>query len=159
MTGSFFSDLVNGEGGSIEDQGKEIHSDGLSVYFGIYGVMVGDRRAVANKTFGAATTDELLLSLYIIGVVSFLFLRPPTTFDPSTIETLTHPPSAIRLEFIMRHLKRWCEESRRNLLAFLNATTLSNESTCPHCLRVQERSMGRNKSRSLNSLTMSNELF
>jgi hypothetical protein len=61
----------------------------------------------------------LLLSLYILGVVSFLFLRPPTTFDPSTIETLTHPPAAIRLEFIMRHIKRWCEESRRNLLPFL----------------------------------------
>jgi hypothetical protein len=117
---SFYSDVMNGIGsGGIDDQAKEIHADGYAVYFVIYGLIAGDRRPMIDKNFGTQIADETLLSLFIISIAAFFFIGEPKEFDPATVEQLTHPPAAIRLNFIMYHAKRWCEESRPDIVPLL----------------------------------------
>ena len=117
---TFYSDVINGLGGSIDVQGKEIHADGYAVYLVIAGLIAGDRREQITKSLGEeVTTDELLLCLFIASVAAFFFIGEPKQFDSQTVESLTHPPAAIRLNYVMYHMKRWCSESRENLLRTL----------------------------------------
>lgn len=81
---------------------------------------MGDRRELTIKNLGPQTTDESLLCLFIVCVTAFFFIGETAPFDPAEIERLTHPPAAIRLDYIMRHVERWCRENRPTLL--LNVT-------------------------------------
>jgi hypothetical protein len=135
----YYNDMVSVPGaGSIESQAREIHADGFAIYFVIHGLIVGDRRASALANLGQ-TTEEALLCLFIVSVVAFFFIFGPREFDPGAIDRLTHPPSAIRLTYVMRHVQRWCCESRALLLPALTLTLVEEI-----LWTVEEATWGRN---------------
>lgn len=113
-----YNDIEQGYGGSIEHQALEIHADGYAVYLTLYGLLIGDRRNSVAQSF-PAITDEGRLALFIISAGSFCFIREPAGLDPESIETLTHPPAAFRLNSIMHHVHRYLTESKPELLQIL----------------------------------------
>jgi hypothetical protein len=110
--------LTKAAGGSIEDQAREIHADGYAVYLVLHNLVIGDRREMALANLGQSR-EEPLLSLFILGILAFFFKTGPVAFDAQTVENATHPPSALRLNYIMTHVRRWCTESRPSLLESL----------------------------------------
>jgi hypothetical protein len=62
-----------------------------------------------------AAQDKLLLSLFVVVVGAFLFVRPPVVVDPAKILRLKYPPQAVRMDFIMRNAVRWIRQNKPHL--------------------------------------------
>jgi hypothetical protein len=113
-----YSDIVNGYGGNIEHQAREIQADGYAVYLVLYGLLLGARQnSVAESISGIS--NEGRLCLFIISAATFFFIREAARLDPARIEELTHPPAAFRLNALMHHVQRYLSESKPELLAVL----------------------------------------
>lgn len=113
-----YNDIINGYGGNIEHQAREIQADGYAVYLVLHGLLIGDRRKTVAQSI-PDVTDEGRLALFIMSAGTFFFIREPAGLDSASIEELTHPPAALRLNALMQHVHRYLTESKPELLPTL----------------------------------------
>ncbi|MGA9569232.1 MAG: M48 family metalloprotease [Candidatus Acidiferrales bacterium] len=114
--------LISNNAGSLESQAFEIDADGYAVYHVLAHLIQGALRSIATDSLGCkeweeAKQDEVLFSLFVVAIGGFLFVVPPIPLDPSTIYTLSHPPQAARMNWIMYNAIGWCKQNRPALEA------------------------------------------
>jgi len=66
-----------------------------------------------------ARQDRTLLACFVLSVGTFLFVRPTKVLTPENIHTLSHPPQAARMDFIMRAAVNWCRRNRPDLAGWI----------------------------------------
>ena len=118
--GRLFEEKVGGVGrGNFVGQAREIHADGMAAYFVLHSLILGDRRSAClqlqEDIASDHDADDFLLALFVLGALAFFLTRPQTGFDPSKLSTLTHPPPAVRLNYLLHTVTRWCQEKMPSL--------------------------------------------
>jgi len=115
--------LDGGQGGDLESQALEVDADGYAVHLVLNNLIAGNARASAVTTFlkldeqPLSVQDEVLFACFVVAVGAFLYIRHPVTVNSANVYTLTHPPQAERMNFIMNQAMRWCQPSRADLAA------------------------------------------
>ena len=64
--------------------------------------------------------DEVLFSCFVVAVGAFLYILDPVPVNTTDVYTLTHPPQAERMNFVMNQAMRWCQQSRTGLAAWMS---------------------------------------
>ena len=111
--------------GDTESQALEVDADGYAVHLVLNNLIAGSARASAVTTFlqlevePVSVQDEVLLACFVVAVGAFLYIRQPVTVNSTNIYTLTHPPQAERMNFVMTQAMRWCQPSRPGLAAWM----------------------------------------
>jgi hypothetical protein len=59
-----------------------------------------------------------LLNFLFVSIASHMFLKLQSSIDVSRIEQRTHPPQLVRLNFIMRDIKKWLEKNHCELASW-----------------------------------------
>src|SRR5581483_1196111 len=105
--GSLFPNeiLDNGRSRDLAAQIQEAVADGYAVYHVLANFVDGPGRSwlVVLKLDGTGSNiqDQILLSLLVLAVGSYLFLRQPPPLNPEDLYKDSHPPHVIRMDFIM----------------------------------------------------------
>jgi hypothetical protein len=112
------------EDGDIEEQVHEIDADAYGTYHVLSNLFADERAFVIDMLdLGSALPDrqdQTLLACFVIAVGTFLFVRPTKVLTPENIRTLSHPPQAARMDFIMRNAVGWCRQHRPALAEWMN---------------------------------------
>lgn len=107
------------EDGSLPEQVIEIDADGYAVFHVLAHLIAGEGRLQAIAMLGCDRSDTAqdtrLLSLFVIALGAFLFVRPPVVVDQANILKLKYPPQSVRMDFIMRNAVRWIRQNRPHL--------------------------------------------
>jgi len=121
-----FDEILDGaQSGDLESQALEVDADGYAVHLVLNNLIAGSARASAVTTFlqlevePVSVQDEVLLACFVVAVGAFLYIRQPVTVNSTNIYTLTHPPQAERMNFVMTQAMRWCQPSRPGLAAWM----------------------------------------
>jgi len=113
---SIFAAEILGGAGCEERQALELDADGYAVFYVLEDLLNGDGRLRAVRLLGLnaekqPVQEEALLSCFIIAVGAFFFIRAPIP-RASHVKTLTHPPPAARMRFVMQNVVRWYGHNR-----------------------------------------------
>ena len=108
----------------IERQTWEIDADGFAVYLALDNLIAGEDRpkAIAALGIGASSPelqDRVLLATFVTALGAHFLSRSPRVVDASTAYSLTHPPPAARMQFVMQHVELWSDQSRPHLRAWM----------------------------------------
>ncbi len=107
------SDDDNGE---LDDQVLEIDADAYGTFHVLSNLFADERDfSIGMLELGPAPParqDQTLLVCFVLAVGAFLFVRPTKVLTPENINTLSHPPQAARMDFIMRSAVNWCRQNR-----------------------------------------------
>jgi hypothetical protein len=103
--------LGNNDSGDLEEQTLELNADAHSAVFVLANLIERDERRGAIKLLELEAEpeggqDEVLYSSFVVAVGGYLFARPPTTLERQGIYKLTHPPQAMRMNFLMHATDR-----------------------------------------------------
>lgn len=102
--------------GCLAAQAREVHADRYAVYLRLTHLILGDGRIVALDLLEHRTedaqSDEVLLWSFVLSVGAFFFARVPAVFSNLTIDSLTHPPQAARMNLVMHAVSAWCRQNR-----------------------------------------------
>ena len=105
-------------------QAEEADADGYAAYHVLANFIDTD----ARKNFSAVlkldsispdVLDRSIFSCLVVVAGAFLFSRPPTDISKENIYTLTHPPQAARLDYLMRHTINWSVANRPGLVEWM----------------------------------------
>jgi len=112
------------DNGDMEAQVHEIDADAYGT-FRVLSNLFADERAFAIDMLDLAAAppvrqDQTLLACFVLAVGTFLFVRPTKVLTPENIRTLSHPPQAARMDFIMRTAVSWCRQHRRALTDWMS---------------------------------------
>ena len=110
--------------GGLETQAQEVDADGYGVYIVLAHLINGRRRTQALRLLGCpaapeGSADEVLLASFILAVGAFFYARSPAMVDNNTVYTFTHPPQALRMNYVMHNTISWCKQNRPSLEAWL----------------------------------------
>ena len=117
--------LDGGQGGDLGSQAFEVDADGYAVHLLLNNLIAGNARASAVAIFlkldeePVSVQDEVLFACFVVAVGAFLYIRPPLTVNSTNVYTLSHPPQAERMNFIINQAMRWCQPSRVGLAAWM----------------------------------------
>lgn len=115
--------LDTGGDGSIESQIKELAADGYSAYHVLANLIDSQTRPMLTllklEAKQTSVQDEVLFSLFVVAVAAYLFVRPAPDLNPIEIYKLTHPPQAVRMNFLMQEAIGWCSQNRPHLEAWM----------------------------------------
>jgi len=118
--------LDTGCNGDLAGQVKELAADGYSVYHALANFIDGDGRSMLRliglDSEQANIQDRVLFDLFVIAVGAYLFVRPAPELSQVDVFTLTHPPQAVRMNFVMLEAMGWCKQNRPELQAWMTAT-------------------------------------
>ena len=108
----------------MERQTWEVDADGFAVYLGLNNLIAGEDRpkAIAALGIGAGPVelqDRVLLATFVTALGAHFLSRSPRVVDASTAYTLTHPPPAARMQFVMEHARLWSDQNRPDLWAWM----------------------------------------
>lgn len=122
---TFFSEFTNGNNNAnLDRQAEEADADGYAAYH----ILANFIDTEARRSFSAVlklgsvspnALDQAVFSCFVIVAGAFLFSRPPVDISEENIYTLTHPPQAARLDYLMRHSINWCKENRPALVEWM----------------------------------------
>lgn len=119
----FPNEVVATGGGSLQGQILEIAADGYSAYHILANLIDGQRQLLLTllklDAEPATFQDQVLFAIFVVAVAAYLFLRPAPDLDPITIYTLSHPPQAARMNFLMHEAIGWCRQNRPDLEAWM----------------------------------------
>jgi hypothetical protein len=131
--------LDSGCTGDLEAQIKEVVADGYSIYHVLANLLDGTGRswltALELDGENVSVQDRVLLSLVVVGVGAYLFVRVRPDLNRLDVYKLTHPPQAARMNFIMQEGMHWCRQNRPGLEAsmtesrFKELMTVAREAT------------------------------
>jgi hypothetical protein len=115
--------LDTGGNGSMEAQIKELAADGYAAYHILANLIDNRTRPMlALLKLDAAshsTQDGACFSLFVVAVAAYLFVRPAPDLNPIDIYHLTHPPQAVRMNYLMHEATGWCSHNRPELVAWM----------------------------------------
>ena len=114
--------LSSHDRGNLNRQTEEVDADGYAAYHVLTDLIDGRRRQQALGLLmlekeKESVQDEVLFSSFAVG--AFLFVRAPSTVESPRIYTLTHPPQAARMNFIMHFAINWCKQNRPDLEMYM----------------------------------------
>jgi len=112
------------DNGDMEAQVHEIDADAYGTFHVLSNLFADERAfAIDMLDLGAAPPvrqDQTLLASFVLAVGTFLFVRPTKVLTPENIRSLSHPPQAARMDFIMRTAVSWCRQHRRALTGWMS---------------------------------------
>jgi hypothetical protein len=115
--------LDTGSHGSVRAQIEEIVADGYAIYHVLAALFDGSGRSwltvLRLDQEQANVQDEALLSLVILSVGAYLFMRPAPDLSRIDIYKLTHPPQVARMDFLRQEIMNWCRQNRPRLLEWM----------------------------------------
>jgi hypothetical protein len=115
--------LDAGSVGNLKSQIQEIGADGYAIFHLLANLFDGSGRSWLTVLELASeepdVQDEALLSLVVVAVGAYLFIRRTPKLDRANIYRLTHPPQAARRNCLMQEAMNWCRENRPNLLGWM----------------------------------------
>ena len=123
LNGAFAPDFVEeirggAVNGNLRRQAREADADGYSAYFVLdYWLNNAEGRLLAGQGLNIEQLlpelqDQVLFSCFLVAAAGFTFLREPETLDNDNAYRRTHPPQAVRLNLLTRHVRKWCTEFR-----------------------------------------------
>jgi len=126
MWSEFLDDVARG---SIDYQAQEIDADGYAAFLVLTHLINGERRDSALEQLGrpdatADLADRILLSCFILAVIGFFCVFPPSDIDRISIYRLTHPPAPVRIKYLVQVVGMWCSFNRPELQEWLNPVRL-----------------------------------
>ena len=110
----FWNEVVlNQDDGSIEDQARETQADSYGVYLVLNQLIDTPQRRnildmLGHSELSEVEANEVLLSLFILSIGSYLFVQSPQAVNAENIYSFTHPPQAARMNSIMQTVETWC---------------------------------------------------
>lgn len=117
--------LDTGLKGNLKSQIREIVADGYSIYHVLANLFDGGREtAITALKLDAeepSVQDEALLSLVVVAVGAYLFVRPLEKLNETEVYKDTHPPQVVRLDCIMQEAIHWCRQNRPQLQTWMTA--------------------------------------
>jgi hypothetical protein len=120
----FYNEIL--DTGYLSDLGtqiQEVVADGYAIYHVLANFLDGQGRSwLPVLKLDAVQTriqDEVLLSLVVVAVGAYLFLRPPSTSSIADIYKGSHPPQVVRMDCIMQEAMNWCHQNRPELEQFM----------------------------------------
>jgi|ERR1035437_2387400 hypothetical protein len=123
--GSMFPNeiLDTGCNRDLEAQIQEVVADGYSIYHVLANFLDGSGRSwltvLKLDAVQAGIQDEALLSLVVLAVGAYLFLRPAPTLNSVDIYKRSHPPQVVRMDCLMQEVMNWCRQNRPELQALM----------------------------------------
>ena len=107
--------------GSIEQQVSEIDADINATAIGLHNLICGRQRssAILRLQIEAepdSVQDEVLIYCFIVAAISSFYIRPPIQLDNTSAYRLTHPPQALRINYVISAARTWCERERTALV-------------------------------------------
>lgn len=98
------------EDAGLDRQTREIVADGYGAYLVMNQLLQGDLRQAFVSTLGLETEqfhiqNRVLLSLLVVVIASFFAMYMTGPFDPGRALTVSHPPPATRMAFLMEHVQ------------------------------------------------------
>jgi hypothetical protein len=128
-TGVWSEFLDDAAQGSIDYQAQEIDADGYATYLVLTHLIDGERRDSALEQLGRADAtddlaDRILLSCFILAVIGFFCVFPPSDIDGIRIYRLDHPPAPVRIKHLVQVVGMWCSFNRPALQEWLNPMRL-----------------------------------
>ncbi len=107
-------------GTGMEQQTLEVDADGFAVYLVLTNLIAGADRPNAIAALGIGATspelqDRVLLATFVTALCAHFLSRSPRVVDASTAYSLTHPPPAARMRFVLEHALLWSDQYRPHL--------------------------------------------
>jgi hypothetical protein len=112
---SMFADEIENDGkGNIQLQAQEVDADGYATFLVLNDLLNGPRRSLTVKLLGLEeravhfreTQPELedltLFAAFVLAIGAYFSLRLPVTPDDVSVYSLTHPPQAVRMSYVMQ---------------------------------------------------------
>lgn len=110
----------------MKGQIEESVADGYSLYHVLANLFDSGREtAITALRLGAldlGAQDRVLLSLVIIAVGGYLFMRPLPSLNANDVYKNTHPPQVVRMDVIMQESRHWCGHNRPELQEWMDTT-------------------------------------
>lgn len=104
------------DNGELDVQVLEIDADAYGTFHVLSNLFADERAFAINmlelEAMLPARQDQTLLACFVLAVGTFLFVRPTKVLTPENVRTLSHPPQAARMDFIMRTAISWCRQHR-----------------------------------------------
>jgi hypothetical protein len=114
--GGYRQEITGKEDGDLESQAREIHADGYAVYQVVTNLLAGYGEETLRYLQKTGLPEESragsLLSIFTLGVIAFFFTRATLAVDPGTVDLASHPPQAVRVNFVMNNLSEWWRRNR-----------------------------------------------
>ena len=101
--------------GSINSQAQELDADGYAAYVVLAHLLRGGMRQSALAQLGRADMtdgDELLLTCYFLGVLTFFCSFWRGDIDMASVYQLRHPPPPVRIKYTIQVAEMWCGQNR-----------------------------------------------
>jgi hypothetical protein len=115
--------LDTARNGNLRWQIQEVAADGYSIYHVLANLFAGGRAtavtALGLESEDPGVRDEVLLSLVVIAVGAYLFVRPLPTLNEINVYAATHPPQAARMDCIMQEAMNWCGQNKPPLQSWM----------------------------------------
>lgn len=110
----------------LEEQALELDADAFAAMLVLANLIeqYERRNAIRLLQLEAQPTgvqDKVLFSAFVIAVGAYLFVRPPATSVQTGICELTHPPQAMRMNFLMQAADSWCKQKRPALKEWMTS--------------------------------------
>jgi hypothetical protein len=102
-------------GGAENSHVSEIEADGYAVKLVLTNITQnGPREAIASllqRNISDPELDAIMERLFLAGVIAYFHVLPQPAFAPDSIDSLSHPPRLVRLNFLIRGIQAWRAES------------------------------------------------
>jgi len=98
--------------GSIESQAEELDADGYAAYLVLAFLLRSERRdraliQLGRRNLPTRDADELIMSCFFLALMAFFRTLWPESIK-SPLSQLTHPPVAVRIDYLIRISEMWC---------------------------------------------------
>jgi hypothetical protein len=125
---SAFADEIGDDGkGNIEIQAQEVDADGHATFLVLNDLLNGPRRPLTVKMLGLEerashfreTQSELedltIFAAFVLAVGAYFYLRVPVAVDEVSVYKLTHPPQAVRMNYVMHIAMALAKHNREHI--------------------------------------------
>ena len=96
----------------------EIEADGYAVKVVLTNTSQnGPKIAIASLlgcSLSDAALDGIISRLFLAAIIGYFHVLPQPSFTPDTVDTLSHPPRLVRLNFLIRGVQAWRAETKRH---------------------------------------------
>jgi hypothetical protein len=102
--------------GGINTQAQELDADGYAAFLVVQHILRGGGRAAAliqigQEKLSVTEGDELLLNLFFLAAIGFFCKFWRGVIDMNLIRQLTHPLPPVRITYLIRSAKMWCDQN------------------------------------------------
>ena len=113
------------KGDELDAQAQEVGADTYAVYIALTNLFKGSGRHNAISVFelrnkALISADESLLAIFVVAVGAFFYAFEPMIIDAASIYESTHPPEAVRMNYVMHSVTSWCNQNAPAIETWMN---------------------------------------